>query len=636
MPVTTCLTSKNSYYGKFATTSRLISCLILDGLAPAYFYPWSVDNDKIVGLCLLFCKLPPEPTSSTPDDWFENILAVIPLRGVPSLSSTNATILNGTRCPRIELLDPWDMTSHVYGLSKSSLSTTSVTLPDSKLNYIQVAEALSRIGLQGYQDLLKDGYDAIQVWKRFLKITGCKEQPGAEPIAFQLANTMMNQIYTYGHPKPLPTLKSSTIEWEQSFLEGHPVHSLHKLRYSYPPVPPLSIDCPKLESPMIRLVSFPKKSIQLRGSFIESISPLVDAILKKTGDLCEQRAKYANCVLMPVHELQVPNIQEKFPDAIILPEENSVQGRALASVRSIAIPDVLPNFTIKVSLGVKISSLLRIIPPREAHFGPEFYEKVLPWLSYDRKILTAEREVATAIYRHSDPSIAGHCTCILREAVEYPANPHPDDDVYIPAGALTERIQRPDTDETLVTHVWNLENEEKRAAFLDRYIQLALKAFLPPCLKNGVTFEAHAQNTLARFDSNTGELKGFAIRDSGGVRIHNETLKRSCGVELDPKGYNKHYLVDSIDAVYNAFYHHVIHLHFQRLIRILGMHHNGRGWEMVRHHFSEMVPSSHPMYSYFMRQEKISTKTFLRMAIENGGSTHIYLPVPNMTLTQPQ
>lgn len=48
-----------------------------------------------------------------------------------------------------------------------------------------------------------------------------------------------------------------------------------------------------------------------------------------------------------------------------------------------------------------------------------------------------------------------------------------------------------------------------------------------------MAFEAHGQNTMCRFDRKTGELKGFVVRDFGGVKVHNETLKKSCGVELD-------------------------------------------------------------------------------------------------------
>ena len=140
-------------------------------------------------------------------------------------------------------------------------------------------------------------------------------------------------------------------------------------------------------------------------------------------------------------------------------------------------------------------------------------------------------------------------------------------------------------------------------------------AFIPPCRENGVAFEAHGQNTLARFDRHTGELKGFVIRDFGAVRIHNDTLKRTCGVEIDVLP-NSPVNAESMDLVYNRLYHTLIYTHLQRIIRVLDMHHNGRGWEMVRTCFSELVPVDDPMHGYFM-QATIPGKCFARMRMDD-------------------
>ena len=143
-----------------------------------------------------------------------------------------------------------------------------------------------------------------------------------------------------------------------------------------------------------------------------------------------------------------------------------------------------------------------------------------------------------------------------------------------------------------------------------------MKAFIPFCLNHGIAFEAHGQNTMVRFDRNTGELKGFVIRDFGSIRVHNETLKQSCGVGLDTLP-DSPVFADSMTAVYNRLYHSLVHVHLQHLVRVLDMHHNGRGWEMFRCYFSEIVPPSDPMYSYFMFQEKIPAKSLVRMWMDN-------------------
>jgi hypothetical protein len=101
----------------------------------------------------------------------------------------------------------------------------------------------------------------------------------------------------------------------------------------------------------------------------------------------------------------------------------------------------------------------------------------------------------------------------------------------------------------LVQLIFGLNTEEKRMAWFDkcvlsysalqyrihdlilwpRFVDIILKAFLPPVITNGVIFEIHPQNTLARFDIQTRELKGFVIRDFCGVRIHPSTLIRFHG-----------------------------------------------------------------------------------------------------------
>ena len=245
---------------------------------------------------------------------------------------------------------------------------------------------------------------------------------------------------------------------------------MHKLRITAPPLPPIEPGQYDWDIPKLRLLALPKDSITTRGDFEKRASPLIDAMLKSTGDIQEQRAKYADYVFMPAHEFQVPNIQEKFKDVVVFPAVNSVTAQSLTSIRTVAVPDVLPGYSVKTAIPVKVTSALRIISVYSTYFGPGFSANVVPRLTYDRSILTVERDLASAIYRHDDPHMAKHCSCILREAVEYPTDESAADDAFVVTGSLVEKIQKPDTDETLATHVWKLDTEEKREAFLDRYV----------------------------------------------------------------------------------------------------------------------------------------------------------------------
>jgi hypothetical protein len=133
-------------------------------------------------------------------------------------------------------------------------------------------------------------------------------------------------------------------------------------------------------------------------------------------------------------------------------------------------------------------------------------------------------------------------------------------------------------------------------------------------LQNGVAFECHPQNCVARFDVHTKELKGFIIRDFGGLRVHRETLLATTGVELDFLDGHSIIAAD-LDDVYTRMYHTVFHNHLQQLIRVLGLHYNGRGWKIVRDQLGRSIPPDHPLYKAWLCPDRTSLpgKCFLRM-----------------------
>lgn len=139
-------------------------------------------------------------------------------------------------------------------------------------------------------------------------------------------------------------------------------------------------------------------------------------------------------------------------------------------------------------------------------------------------------------------------------------------------------------------------------------------AFLPCVLRNGVAFECHAQNCIARFDLGTKELLGFVIRDFGALRIHPETLKSSTGVDLDVHPGHS-ILAGNLDEVYTRTYHGMIHNHLQQFIRVLGLHYDGSGWKVVRQHLEEVIPKDHALYTAWLSPEKktMPAKCFMRM-----------------------
>ena len=121
-------------------------------------------------------------------------------------------------------------------------------------------------------------------------------------------------------------------------------------------------------------------------------------------------------------------------------------------------------------------------------------------------------------------------------------------------------------------------------------------------IHNGIAFECHLQNCLARFDLKTKELRGFVIRNLEGVRIHPETLHASTGVKLDCPARGGHNVSD-LDHIYRRAYYAGIDNHLQQLIHVLDLHYNDQGWEIVRKHLSQSIPKDDSLYNAWLSPE---------------------------------
>ncbi|KAG6880105.1 hypothetical protein C0992_005812 [Termitomyces sp. T32_za158] len=266
-----------------------------------------------------------------------------------------------------------------------------------------------------------------------------------------------------------------------------------------------------------------------------------------------------------------------------------------------------------LGVGIKLTSAVRTISPASAYLGPRFSRHVVPALFLDPMIVTVAKELASVVHQHPDGEIAKHCAAIIREAHENMSEERGER--LIVCTALVESGHSGEGGHIPpVIRVFGLDTEEKRIQWLSKFVRMLFDAFLPSVLHNGVAFECHPQNCLARFDLVTKELKGFIIRDFGGLRVHPETLKASTGVDLDVhEGHS--IIAPDLDDVYTRMYHTVFHNHLQQLIRVLGLHYNGRGWDVVREHLNAVIPKHHPLYAAWLSPERKSlpSKCFLRM-----------------------
>jgi siderophore synthetase component len=172
-----------------------------------------------------------------------------------------------------------------------------------------------------------------------------------------------------------------------------------------------------------------------------------------------------------------------------------------------------------------------------------------------------------------------------------------------------------------------------------------------------VAFEAHAQNILVRFDKSTGEPLGLVIRDLGGLRIHPETLCHSTGIDF--KFLPGHCVATStLQETYPKLYHTMVHNHLQRLIRVLRLHYDGSGWEILRRHMEAVIPADHELRDIWLNsaRKEVPSKCLLRMRMRDSYrdvsqspfyrsylrfdtvkiSQMVYSPYPNMIQYRPR
>ncbi|KAF8531371.1 IucC family-domain-containing protein [Gautieria morchelliformis] len=603
----------------FATLSRLLACLVTESLLKAIFLTCPRPQSYLVGAAIILHA----HASKHEGPYFpEDVFAVIPLRHMPIFQPRSDT--------EIGLLDPLDM--HPSRLADSEAgnfvrSSSSPIPDDGPSTQARTSSSWIISGTTHASLTLTPG--PLHLWKKFADAINIDEDM-QEAVAEELRSSVAWQQYTYENsPQHAPVFGSPSIAWEQCIIEGHPTHPMHKARRAMLPIPPVHPGDYDWQHPLIRLVAVPRASLYIQGAWDDLIAPFCEAAARNAA---RPIAIPEDHTLIPVHALQIPNILEKFPDTILLSKEYHVEALAQQSLRSVVVPSALHAHTFKLALGVRLTSAMRTISPPSAFLGPHFSREVVPRLTYDRALLVVQRELASVSHRHSDHEIAKHLAGIVREAYENTCADHGE--CAIVCTALVETAYSGEAELPLVQLLFGLDTEEKRIAWLDTFVDVFFKAFLPSVIVNGVAFEAHPQNTLARFDMQTRELKGFVIRDFGGLRIHPPTLVASTDLQtLDGIIKPGHSIIaETLEEVYTRLYHTLIHNHLQQLIRVLDLHYNRVGWHIVRRRLSEQIPDGHELRKLWLspESETLPGKSFVRMRLQGMYRTHLHGPFPNL------
>lgn len=105
---------------------------------------------------------------------------------------------------------------------------------------------------------------------------------------------------------------------------------MHKTRRFLPPLPDFVPGSYDLYNPKLRFVAVPKQDLKITYNFEELTRPLLDAAAQKAGRPLDIQEGY---VVVPVHELQVAHVQDKFSGIQVYPEEFNLDLRAQQSIR---------------------------------------------------------------------------------------------------------------------------------------------------------------------------------------------------------------------------------------------------------------------------------------------------------------
>lgn len=462
---------------------------------------------------------------------------------------------------------------------------------------------------------ISDFMHTISDWNGF-------DRDKVDSIIQELDSCYENAILRYLSPPATPTLDTEPIEWEQSLIEGHATHPMFRSRMSVTNDVQV-LDPERLLTIKIRFIAFPRDQLIVFGNYPRDIMPLFEKLGIRDDDATNQ--------VIPIHEHHMGHVKARFGHLAYDILDASCDARAQASTRTVVPWDLntnkplLDNLALKLPLGIKITSALRTITPWTTQVGVELNKHWPNMHHLDTQILHVCRELASFSNSSPDYDIAKFVSCIVRE--EATTWVRPGESVALCA-ALVEKSNG-GRGEAVVVTAWGLDTPAKRVAFLESYVDLLLRALLPPIIHHGFAFEAHGQNMLVHYDKSTGTLLGFSTRDFGGIKVWQDQFEKSTGHRikmLKDNATESH----SLKEMFDVAYHTLIQSHLHRLIRALDLHSTREGWKILRRALERQIPKDHELYAAWLDKDTSSYKAFIRMKAEGLYRDYTYVDVPNL------
>ncbi|KAL4893558.1 ferric iron reductase FhuF-like transporter-domain-containing protein [Aspergillus ambiguus] len=442
-----------------------------------------------------------------------------------------------------------------------------------------------------------------------------------DDIALELRNSAANQVVWMQIEetrRPLRLEDSSSIQWEQSLIHGHPTHPFHRLCYAQPPLKDVYPgDIPGMLSPQIAFISLSREQLRYSGPFDQLLGPLLRRL--------HIPQVHKDDAIVPCLAQQIPAIMQRFQGVKVIASTTNC-AHAQASMRTVTFgPEIGFKYHLKLSLACQITSALRTITPWTTTAGPilsDILEKFLP------QNLWIFKEAAAVTGHQKEFGEARHLSCILREDLEDKASGN--NEILILAAAFIQKS--PQSTLTYAEDLFKLHSLDEKYHWFKRYVTCLLELFLPPLVKYGIGLESHGQNVVARVSRSSREVTGFAIRDFGGVRLHVPTLQHY-GVDFSGMIPGGATMTEDLHDVWSKVHHSLLQNHVGFLVYNLGLESHG-GWGIVRDVLSKTLkntqsPMGDEFYEYVMK-DTMPFKCFLRMRMEGKYRDYVEREVPNI------
>ncbi|KAJ1507430.1 hypothetical protein HMI54_007079 [Coelomomyces lativittatus] len=632
---------------QFATTSRLLSCLVnehlvnckiltFENLCVEFSTNHSVSNNAfqinhgqapslLTGI-KFWAKLT-NPLSVS------NECILVPLQKLPVIQP-NSFIVEST----LLYLDPDDIFSDVVWFYSSNTDSLNSTLTQKNLS---LPSKISKSMLPFDFNFFTNTVSATTIWSIIGKWHNLTQSSQFQAVHDELESSMRVQEIYFKKKIQEPYVGSPSIVWERAIVEGHPVHPMHRARIMRPPLN-FDYDQHFLENPLIVFASVPKTQFHFHGVWQSQIHPyLLNFVLTRVPTFLLPESH----TIVPAHVLQWKYLQSTFPNRFELIPDVSVPAMAQASTRTL-VPmdsDFCFGYHFKLPLCVIISSALRTVSQYSIHNGPLLSE--LASSIVDSSLCFILKEVASIGLIDENEHVAKLFGCILR----VPEPPL----MYVCAGLLEKSTHAPFTPR--VVNLFQLHDHSSKLSFFKHYVSLFLRTMLPPLLQ-GYAFEAHVQNVLVQIqpkqhphssvltelesqkvENTVYEITGFGVRDFGGVLIHPPSLLSSSKDDIVNQLYpNSPCIAQDMDSLYKLAYHTVIFCHLHRLLRVLDLHDDRSGWKCL---YEELIAfcNTHPntsdgLLKAWVSESSMNLKSFLKMKLESLYRDFLYEKVPNLIL----